>query len=115
MRPAHQPPVRLAQLAAILTRYTGWFTTLIESDNPGPVLRTLDVKGLGAQTKYSILINAHIPFLYAYSAMRQETHNGTRPSVGFMNSRRKITESSAAGAGWGCPLRPPPTRRRCWN
>ncbi len=73
MRPAHQPPVRLAQLAAILTRYTGWFTTLIESDNPGPVLRTLDVKGLGAQTKYSILINAHIPFLYAYSAMRQET------------------------------------------
>jgi hypothetical protein len=73
MRPAHQPPVRLAQLAALLTRYTGWFTILIESDHPAALLETLDVEGLGIQTKHSILINAHIPLLYAYSIMRQET------------------------------------------
>jgi hypothetical protein len=72
MRPAHQPHVRFAQLAAILNRYTGWFTTLIESDHPGAILKTLDIDGLGAQTKRSILINAHIPFLYAYSIIRQE-------------------------------------------
>ncbi|HLX66106.1 MAG TPA: DUF2851 family protein [Puia sp.] len=74
MRPAHQPPVRLAQLAAILSRYTGWFTTLIESDHPAAILKTLDIAGLGAQTKRSILINAHIPFLYAFSILRQELH-----------------------------------------
>jgi hypothetical protein len=73
MRPANQPPVRLGQLAALLTRYTGWFTTLIESDHPAALLKTLDVQGLGMQTKHSILINAHIPFLYAYSILRQET------------------------------------------
>jgi hypothetical protein len=72
MRPAHQPHVRLAQLAAILNHYTGWFTTLIESDHPADVLKTLEIDGLGAQTKRSILINAHIPFLYAYSILRQE-------------------------------------------
>src|SRR5579863_3614972 len=63
MRPAHQPPVRLGQLAALLTRFTGWFTILIESDRPAALFKTLDVKGLGLQTKYSILINAHIPLL----------------------------------------------------
>jgi Protein of unknown function (DUF2851) len=72
MRPAHSPDVRLRQLAAILTRYTGWFTTLIESDSPAAILKTLDVDGLGVQTKRSILINAHVPLLYAYSLMRQE-------------------------------------------
>ncbi len=73
MRPAHQPAVRLAQLAALLNRYTGWFTILIESDHPAALLKTLDVEGLGMQTKHSILINAHIPLLYAYSILRQET------------------------------------------
>jgi hypothetical protein len=72
MRPAHSPNVRLRQLAAILTRYTGWFTTLIESDRPAVILETLDADGLGVQTKRSILINAHIPLLYAYSLLRQE-------------------------------------------
>jgi hypothetical protein len=72
MRPAHSPDVRLRQLAAILTRYTGWFTTLIESDDPAILLKTLDVDGLGVQSKRSILINAHIPLLYAYSLLRQE-------------------------------------------
>jgi hypothetical protein len=72
MRPAHSPDVRLRQLAAILTRYTGWFTTLIESDDPAILLKTLDVDGLGVRTKRSILINAHIPLLCAYSLLRQE-------------------------------------------
>jgi Protein of unknown function (DUF2851) len=72
MRPAHRPPVRLAQLAAILTRYTGWFTTLIESDDQAAVLQTLNVRGLGTQTRHSILINAFIPMLYAYGTLRQE-------------------------------------------
>lgn len=72
MRPAHSPYVRFGQLAAILSRYTGWFTTLIESDQPGALLATLDVKTLGAPTKHSILINAFIPFLYTYAILRQE-------------------------------------------
>jgi hypothetical protein len=74
MRPAHSPHIRLRQLAAILTRYSGWFTMLLESDHPGALLQTLDVDGLGAQTKQSILINAHIPLLYAYGILRQEQH-----------------------------------------
>jgi hypothetical protein len=72
MRPAHGPYTRLRQLAALLSNHTGWFTLLLESDRPAALFETLDVKGLGAQTKRSILINAHIPLLYAYSALRQE-------------------------------------------
>jgi hypothetical protein len=72
MRPANFPPVRLRQLAAILSNYSGWFTTLIESDRPADLLKSLDVKGLGAQTKHSILINAYVPLLYAYATMRHE-------------------------------------------
>jgi hypothetical protein len=72
MRPAHAPYTRLRQLAALLSNHTGWFTLLLESDHPAALLETLDVKGLGAQTKRSILINAHIPLLYAYGTLRQE-------------------------------------------
>lgn len=72
MRPAHSPYVRFGQLAAILNRYTGWFTILVESGQPGTLLATLDVKTLGAATKHSILINAFIPFLYTYGILRQE-------------------------------------------
>jgi hypothetical protein len=74
MRPAHAPHTRLRQLAALLSNHTGWFTLLLESDHPAPLLKTLDARGLGIQTKRSILINAHIPLLYAYSMLRQETH-----------------------------------------
>ncbi|HEV3414774.1 MAG TPA: DUF2851 family protein [Puia sp.] len=73
MRPAHHPHIRLKQLAGILNLHTGWFTTLLESDHPPALLDTLDVKGLGIQTKHSILINAFIPFLYAYGTLRQES------------------------------------------
>jgi len=72
MRPAHHPHIRLKQLAAILNRYTGWFTALLESDDPGLLLDSINVDGLGNQTKNSILINAFIPFLFAYGTLRQE-------------------------------------------
>jgi hypothetical protein len=72
MRPAHSPYTRLRQLAALLSKHTGWFTLLLESDHPADLLKTLDAKGLGASTKRSILINAHIPLLYAYGTLRQE-------------------------------------------
>ncbi len=72
MRPAHSPYTRLRQLAALLSNHTGWFTLLLESDHPAALLETLDVQGLGAATKQSILINAHIPLLYAYGTLRQE-------------------------------------------
>jgi hypothetical protein len=75
MRPAHFPTVRFRQLAAILSNHSGWFTLLLESVHPSAVLATLNVEGLGMQTKHAILINAHIPLLYAYSILRQETRH----------------------------------------
>jgi hypothetical protein len=78
MRPANLPHVRLRQLATILSNHSGWFTLLLESDHPAALLKTLDVDGLGMQTKCSILINAHIPLLYAYSILRQETRQGDK-------------------------------------
>jgi len=75
MRPAHFPTVRFRQLAAILSNHSGWFTLLLESDHPSAVLTTLDADGLGKQTKHAILINAHIPLLYAYAKLRQETRH----------------------------------------
>jgi hypothetical protein len=59
MRPAHQPNIRLKQLAAMLHRYSGWFTPLLEADDPP-----------GAKT--NVLINAFIPLLFAYGTLRQE-------------------------------------------
>jgi hypothetical protein len=97
MRPAHQPPARLAQLAAILNRYSGWFTTLIESDHPADLLKSLDVKGLGAQTKHSILINAYVPLLYAYAAMRHEPRQRDKALRWLKKRPRRTTTSFAAG------------------
>jgi hypothetical protein len=72
MRPAHSPSVRLGQLADLLSNHSGRFTLLLESDQPGPLLRSLDAKGLGTATRHSIVINAFIPLLYAYAVFRQE-------------------------------------------
>ncbi|HET6256115.1 MAG TPA: DUF2851 family protein [Puia sp.] len=72
MRPAHSPLRRLRQLAVILSNHSGWFTLLLESDHPAAFLKTLDAGGLGTSTKHSILINAGIPLLSAYSTLRQE-------------------------------------------
>ena len=72
MRPAHSPHTRLRQLAALLTNHTGRFATLLESDHPSVLLKTLHAEGLGTATKHSILINAFIPLLYAYGTLRQE-------------------------------------------
>ena len=72
MRPAHSPQVRFRQLAALVKDHSGRFTLLLESDHPGPILRSLAVEGLGMATRRSILINAFIPLLYAYAALRQE-------------------------------------------
>jgi hypothetical protein len=72
MRPAHSPLVRLRQLAALLSNHSGRFTLLLESEQPGPLLLSLDAKGLGTATRHSIVINAFIPLLYAYAVFRQE-------------------------------------------
>lgn len=72
MRPASSPYIRLRQLAALLSGHTGWFTLLLESDHPAPLLQTLHTEGLGTQTRHSILINAFIPLLSAYATLRQE-------------------------------------------
>jgi hypothetical protein len=72
MRPAHSPHVRLNQLAGLLANHGGRFTLLLESDHPSDILNSLVAKGLGSQTKRSILINAFIPLLSAYAALRQE-------------------------------------------
>lgn len=72
MRPANSPYVRLRQLAELSSNHTGRFTLLLESADPGPLLKTLQTKGLGPAMRYSILINAFIPLLYAYASLRQE-------------------------------------------
>ncbi|HTR30956.1 MAG TPA: DUF2851 family protein [Puia sp.] len=74
MRPAHSPIVRLRQLAALLLNHSGRFTLLLESDDPEASLETLTVNGLGLTTRRSIVINAHIPLLYAYGTLRAEPH-----------------------------------------
>jgi hypothetical protein len=74
MRPAHSPTVRLRQLAALLMNHSGRFTLLLESDKPKSTLQALDVKGLGMATRRSLVINAHIPLLYAYGMLRTESH-----------------------------------------
>lgn len=72
MRPPHSPHIRLRQLAGLLANHSGRFTLLLESDHPAAILDTLKAEGLGQQTRHTLLINAFIPLLSAYAAVRKE-------------------------------------------
>jgi len=67
MRPGHSPVLRLTQLAALQADGTGWFAVVRDAKTVDEVVRTLEgVKGLGAEMRCGMLINAFIPVLFAY-------------------------------------------------
>jgi hypothetical protein len=67
MRPGHSPTRRLVQLAALLADGKGWFSVARDAATASTVLEALSgVKGLGAEMRRGMLINAFMPMLYAY-------------------------------------------------
>jgi hypothetical protein len=98
MRPGHFPTVRLAQLAGLVGRPTGWFSRIRDADSPRDLSALLDVtvtgywedhyllakaaahgsrqssasrpKRMGEVMKKSLVINAFVPLLFAYGWLR---------------------------------------------
>jgi hypothetical protein len=74
MRPPHFPTVRLAQLAGLIARHSGWFGTIRDAESPRDLDRPLDVTAaghrMGNMIKKSLVINAFIPLLFAYGWLR---------------------------------------------
>ena len=94
MLPAGFPTVRIAQLAVLVQKYQDFADRLLEADNaesiydlfkitPNPYWETHYVFGKTVKTKNSgftrefidrIIINAVVPFYFAYGVMRNENH-----------------------------------------
>ena len=74
MRPPHFPTVRLAQLAGLMARHSGWFGTIRDAKSPRALDAPLEVTAaghrMGDMIKNSLLINAFIPLLFAYGWLR---------------------------------------------
>jgi Protein of unknown function (DUF2851) len=74
MRPPHFPTVRLAQLAGLIARHSGWFGTIRDAESPRDLDAPLEVTAagyrMGDMIKKSLLINAFIPLLFAYGWLR---------------------------------------------
>jgi len=74
MRPGHFPMVRLAQLAGLVGRPTGWFSSIRDADSPRDLALLLDVTAagyrMGDMIKKSLVINAFVPLLFAYGWLR---------------------------------------------
>jgi hypothetical protein len=74
MRPGHFPTVRLAQLAGLVGRPTGWFSSIRDADSPRDLSALLDVTAagyrMGDMIKRSLVINAFVPLLFAYGWLR---------------------------------------------
>jgi len=67
MRPGHAPGGRLVQLAALLANGTGWFSVVRDAAAVDEADKALSgIKGLGAEMRRGILMNAFIPMLFAY-------------------------------------------------
>jgi len=94
VRPAAFPTVRLALLAALMCRFNGLFSRLMEGESIREAKRMLDVeasdywithyqlgvlspgrpKQLGEAMKEVLLINALIPFMFVYGRERHAEH-----------------------------------------
>ena len=72
MRPAHRPAGRLEQLAQLFVAGDGWFARIREAEDARGLMDSLCARGLGADAKRSILINAFVPVLFAYGWLRGE-------------------------------------------
>lgn len=95
MRPGHSPALRLIQLAALLADGKGWFAVVRDSVTVEEALRALEgVKGLGAEMRRGIVINAFIPVLYAYG----EPEKAFRWLEGLKAERNHVLRAWAA---WG--------------
>lgn len=74
MRPHHFPTVRLAQLAGLIARHSGWFGTIRDAESPRDLDAPLDVTAaghrMGDMIKKSLVINAFVPLLFAYGWLR---------------------------------------------
>ena len=74
MRPPHFPTVRLAQLAGLIARHSGWFGTIRDAESPRDLDAPLDVTAaghrMGDMIKKSLVINAFVPLLFAYGWLR---------------------------------------------
>ena len=75
MRPGHSPALRLVQLAALLADGRGWFAVMRDAVGVEEALQALSgVKGLGADMRQGMLINAFIPVLFAYGQTEKALH-----------------------------------------
>ncbi len=55
MRPGHFPTIRLAQLAGLLTRTTGWFARIREAQSPRDLATMLDIEATGYWEDHYVL------------------------------------------------------------
>ncbi|HVU96205.1 MAG TPA: DUF2851 family protein [Puia sp.] len=90
MRPGHSPGLRLTQLAALLADGKGWFSIVRDAVSMEEVLQALSgVKGLGAEMRRGMLINAFIPVLFAYG----QTEKALRWMEGLRAERNATVRS----------------------
>jgi hypothetical protein len=94
MRPAHFPTIRLAQLAALLSRRTAWFAAIRAAASRGELIDWLQVEAAGYWVDHymldreptsihpkklgkfminSLLINTFVPLLFAVGSLRGES------------------------------------------
>lgn len=98
LRPPNFPTVRLAQLAKLIARSDGSFSTLLEHDNPALILEQLHLeadgywlthhrfdqsskpgpKRLGADAAQGLIINAIVPYLFAMGRVQGREEMGER-------------------------------------
>lgn len=89
LRPPNFPTVRIAQLAQLIARTDGSFSSLLETDDPSQLLHHLDIaaqgywlthhrfdqvsepsaKRLGADAARGLIINAIVPYLFAMARL----------------------------------------------
>ena len=67
VRPQAQPHVRLKALAALLWTHQDLFNEICEAKDLDAISRILSVKGIGAQTIRSLMINAVVPILIGFA------------------------------------------------
>jgi hypothetical protein len=71
MRPAHFPAKRLMQLAGLIS--PDWFAFVRETVLLKDLIRRLEGhRGIGAEMRQGLVINAFIPLLFAYGWLREE-------------------------------------------
>lgn len=129
MRPANFPTIRIAQLAQLISRSDGAFSSLLEQDDPTALRSALDVeaagywrehyrfdhpsapsaKRLGRPAIDGIIINAVVPYLYSLHRLRADPNSAERALrllCALPTERNKVTaEWEAVGVRVGSAAR----------